>query len=95
MDIDSEIFAPVVTWLSVRLFLVISLNLGWKTVSLDLDNVFIQTPLHNAVYMKTRSIFINEYGHFDCLKLKELIYGSVFALKLWWDICNKACTSLV
>jgi hypothetical protein len=35
MDVNAEVFAPVVAWQTVRLFLVLSLNLGWPTVSVD------------------------------------------------------------
>lgn len=79
IDINYDTFDPVVAWSSVRVFLVLSLNLGWKTVSVGLTNAFVQKPLDNLLYMQTLSGFINKCGHLCCLKVKKSIYGSVFS----------------
>ena len=46
-----ELFAPVVSWTSVRLFLVLMAILGWNTCSLDFTNAFIQATLPSPVWL--------------------------------------------
>ena len=45
MNIDSEKFAPVISWSSVRLFVLISLKPGWQMVPTEWDNAFVQTSI--------------------------------------------------
>jgi hypothetical protein len=44
-------FAPVVAWSSVRIFLVLSLTLGWYTCSIDFANAFVQATLDDPVWV--------------------------------------------
>ena len=78
MDVNAEVFAPVVAWQTVRLFLVLSLNLGWTTVSVDWCNAFVQTPLETPIYMQTPRGFVNKFGYSGCLRLRKNVYGSAF-----------------
>ena len=38
-------FSPVAAWPTVRLFLVLSLMLGWVTSTVDFSNAFVQSDL--------------------------------------------------
>jgi Reverse transcriptase (RNA-dependent DNA polymerase) len=41
---DFETFAPVVSWATVRLFLILSILLEWRTVAVDFASAFVQAP---------------------------------------------------
>ena len=76
MDVDTETFAPVVSWSTVRFFLVLSMTLGWSTVSIDWANAFVQEVLEKPMYMATPRGFLNKHGSLGCLRLKKSVYGS-------------------
>jgi hypothetical protein len=42
---DYVTFAPVISWISVHIFLVLSINIHWITCSIDFLNAFIQATL--------------------------------------------------
>jgi hypothetical protein len=46
-----ETFAPFVAWSTVRLFLVLSLTLCWKTCTIDFSSAFVQAPLSDPVWI--------------------------------------------
>jgi hypothetical protein len=48
---EPETYAPVVAWSSVRLFLVLSLTLGWQTYSIDFNSAFVQANLTDPVWI--------------------------------------------
>ena len=48
---EPETYAPVVAWSSVRLFLVLSLRLGWQTCSIDFSSAFVQANLTDPVWI--------------------------------------------
>ncbi|KAI2509810.1 hypothetical protein MHU86_4663 [Fragilaria crotonensis] len=48
---EPETYAPVVAWSSVRLFLVLSLTLGWQTCSIDFSSAFVQANLTDPVWI--------------------------------------------
>ena len=57
-----EKFAPVVSWSTVRMLMVLSLNLGWATKQVDFSNAFVQATLNEEVYMSLPSHFETEDG---------------------------------
>ena len=94
MEVNAEVFAPVVAWPTVRLFLVLSLNLKWTTVSVDWNNAFCQTPLERPMYMATPQGYLNKFGANGCLRLNKSLYGSLFAPREWYQHLRKALLSL-
>jgi hypothetical protein len=40
-----DTFAPVVSWTSVQIFLVLTMMTGWETCSIDFSNAFVQAKL--------------------------------------------------
>ena len=42
---DKSNFSPVVAWSTVRMFLVLSIILGWVTINVDFSNAFVQSDL--------------------------------------------------
>ena len=47
-----DTYAPVVTWQTVRLFLVLSLLLGWQSRQLDFVMAYPQAPAEMPLYMR-------------------------------------------
>ena len=84
MEEDYESYAPVVSFSTVRLFLVLSMMMGWSTVSVDWANAFVQAVLDKPMYMQTPRGFINKFGKEGCLKVTCSLYGSKFALRNWY-----------
>ena len=84
MTDDSESYAPVVSWSTVRFFLVISIMIGWTTVSVDWANAFIQAKLKVPMYMQTPRGFTNKFGQEGCLRVTKSLYGSKFAPRNWY-----------
>ena len=50
-ETEQETFAPVVSWSTVRLFLVLSLTLAWQTCTIDFSSAFVQAPLTDPVWI--------------------------------------------
>ena len=47
-----ETYAPVVSWITVRILLVLSLVLGLATQQVDYTNAFCQAPLNQTVFVE-------------------------------------------
>ena len=84
MKSDEESFAPVCSWTSVRLFLVISMIMNWVTVSVDWNNAFVQAILDKPIFMGIPRGFKSKFGMNGCLRLKRSLYGSKFAPRNWY-----------
>ena len=91
---DADSYAPVVGWSTVRFFLVISMMMGWSTVSVDWANAFIQAKLKEPMYMETPRGFRNSFGKQGCLRVTRSLYGSKFAPKNWYTHLRSALLSL-
>ena len=94
MDSDEESFAPVCSWTSVRLFLVLAMIMGWKTVSVDWNNAFIQAILDKPIHMSIPRGFKSKYGHNGCVRLRRSLHGSKFAPRNWYMHLRKALLQL-
>ena len=81
-------YAPVVSWLTVRMMLVISLNLRWHTRQVNFLNVFVQAKLEENVYITIPQHFADESG-MDwsdvVLKLEKSLYRLVKAPMYWYN----------
>jgi hypothetical protein len=87
---DIETFAPVVSWATVRTFLVIAMTLGWATVSVDWANAFVQATLAAPIWIHVPRGFSSSFGINYCLKLKRSLYGTNIAPRLWWQHLRSA-----
>ena len=85
-----ETFAPVVAWSTVRLFLVLSLTLEWKTCTIDFSSAFVQAPLADPVWIHLPRGFHSGQGHDTCLQLLKSIYGLSVAPRLWYQHLSEA-----
>jgi hypothetical protein len=51
LDDESNTFAPVVHWPTVRVLLILALIFGWETCSIDFDSAFVQALLKDPVWI--------------------------------------------
>jgi hypothetical protein len=86
---DYVTFAPVVSWISVRIFLVLSITFHWTTCSIDFSNAFVQATLKEPVWTYLPRGFLSK-GANTCLHMKRSIYGLNYAPRLWWEHILKA-----
>jgi hypothetical protein len=49
-EVDYVTFAPVIAWISVRIFLVLSITFHWTTCSIDFSNAFVEATLKEPVW---------------------------------------------
>ena len=78
-----DTFSPVVSFSTVRLFLILSLMLCWNTCTLDFSNAFIQAERNKPIFIHTPQGFKTKPGF--VLKLIRSLYGAKDAPKLWCD----------
>ena len=80
-----EKYAPVVSWSTVRLVLIMAIHLGWATRQIDFSNAFVQADLKEEVYLSLPPGFVGEDGSRKnmVLKLNKSLYGLVQAPLVW------------
>lgn len=97
-----ESYAPVVTWSTVRLVLLLSTILNLKSRQLDYTQAFPQAELQNPVYMKlpqgwfydthTKSLQQHSNPKFNdtshLIQLKRNLYGCKQAAQNWYQPVN-------
>ena len=94
MEGDEESYAPVSSWSSIRLFLILAMMWRWVTISVDWNNAFIQAVLKEPMYMATPRGFHNKYGTNGCLCVTKSLYGSRYAPRNWYLHLRQGLLSL-
>ena len=61
IDYDDK-YAPVVSWSTVRLVLILACNLGWDTRQIDFSNAFVQEDFKEEVYLNLPPGFTAQDG---------------------------------
>ena len=91
-ETDEETYSPVVAWSTIRVLLIVSLMLGWKTCSIDFSNAFVQAKLDNPVWIHLpRGFGSNDSsGNKRCLRLEKSLYGLSIAPRQWMLHIRKA-----
>ena len=87
---EDETHAPVVGFSTVRIFLVLSLLLGWMTCTIDFVNAFVQAVLITPIWIHLPWGFRSSRGGGTCLRLKKSLYGLRTAHRLWHEHLRKA-----
>jgi hypothetical protein len=77
--------SPVVSWPSVRLFLVFSMWKAWYTCSIDFTNAFVQAKLPIPIWIHLPRGFRSNKPYRTCLRLEKSLYGLVRAPRLWFE----------
>ena len=81
-------YSPVVSWSTVCMLLVMSINLGWHTRQVDFSNAFVQAELQEDVYITMPQHFTSDEGLTSTeavLKLNKSLYGLVQAPMYWFN----------
>ena len=80
-----DTYAPVVTWQTMRLFLILSLILGWQSRQLDFVIAYPQAPAEMPLYMRLPQRYrrdgVSQKMH--ALKLVRNVYGQKQAGRIW------------
>lgn len=70
----SETFSPVAKLNTVRVLLLVSVNIDWPLHQLDVKNAFLNGDLADEVYMEAPPSFTEKFGSKVCkLKKKKII----------------------
>ena len=84
-DVSEEpTYAPVVAFATVRLYLVLTMTLGWVSASMDWANAFAQAPLSNPLWIHVPRGFRSTLPLKSCLRLKKSLYGTRTAPRAWY-----------
>jgi len=91
-----ETYAPVVTWFSIRLLIIIGIIFGWALRQCDFIMAYPQAPIECDMYMKLpQGIQVSEGESSDyVLKLLKNIYGQKQAGRVWNKYLVDNLTSL-
>ena len=84
-DYDFETHAPVASWSTIRMVLILSLAWGWHTCTCDYSNAFVHAKLDTPVWIQIPRGYTSTLPGRTCLRLKRSLYGTTFAPKLWSD----------
>jgi histone deacetylase 1/2 len=82
---DFETFAPVVSWTSVRFFLVLTMVIDWVTCSIDFSSAFLQADLPSPIWVHLPRGFHSSRPGKTCLRLNKSQYGLTVAPRLWYQ----------
>jgi Reverse transcriptase (RNA-dependent DNA polymerase) len=72
-----DTYAPVASWISVRLIMILAVIKGWHTRQLDFVQAFPQAPIDQEIYMDIPKVCIvdNKNNSRWALRLLKNIYG--------------------
>ena len=76
-DDGSDNYSPVAAWTTVRSFLMVSIQKGYITVTIDFSNAFVQSklPEDQAIWMHVPQGYVSTNGPDHCLRLVKSLYG--------------------
>lgn len=90
----NRVYAPVASWNSIRLQLIMAVIFGWTTRQLDYVLAFPQAPVDRDIYMEIPRGFEIEgaaRGEY-VLQLKRNVYGQKQAGRVWNDYLHEKLT---
>jgi len=89
-----ETYAPVVSWTTIRLFLILSILFSWKTRQIDFVLAYPQADIPRPTFMELPK-GINFHGldrNKHCLRIKKNIYGGKDSGRTWFLHLRKHLT---
>jgi Reverse transcriptase (RNA-dependent DNA polymerase) len=90
----NRVYAPVASWNSIRLQLILTVIFGWTTRQIDYVLAFPQAPVDRDIYMEIPRGFEIEgarRGEY-VLQLKRNVYGQKQAGRVWNDYLHQKLT---
>lgn len=91
LDYD-ETYAPVASWASIRLILLLSCLYGWHRRQLDFVQAFPQAPVEQELYIEIPrgcNVGTTDDPKHWVLRVLNNIYGQKQAGKVWYDYLTK------
>ena len=91
-----DTYAPVVTWQTVRFFMILSLLLGWSSRQLDFIMAYPQAPAEMPLYLRLPQGY-NRKGmtrKSHVLKLNRNVYGQKQAGRVWNQYLDQGMRSI-
>ena len=70
-----QTYAPVVSWLSVRILLILTAFANLVTIQVDYSNAFAQGELSEEIYLKLVQGCAGKFGDDTVLKLNKSLYS--------------------
>ena len=80
-----ETYSPVVRMASVRTILHMATVLNWEIKQMDVKNAFLHGDLHEKVFMRQPSGFVDKQKPDHVWSLNKAIYGLKQAPRAWFD----------
>jgi len=80
-----QTYAPVVSGLTVRMLIILTVFASLSTVQVDYSNAFAQGTLLEEIYLKLPTGCIGKFGADTVLKLNRSLYGLKQAAICWFD----------
>ena len=89
-----KVYAPVASWATIRLLMVLVSLHGWSTKQIDYVQAFPQAPVEKDLYLKVPAGFDIENGNKNdyALKLHKNVYGQKQAGRVWYKYLSKKLT---
>ena len=95
----NKTYAPVASWMSIRLLLTFVVAFGWQTQQVDYVAAYTQAPIDRDMYMEFRRGFKvpGDVNRKDVvLKLHRNLYGQKQAGHVWYEyLCKQLVTKVV
>ena len=89
-----EMFSPVIKHATVRLVIGTAVAKGWPLQQLDVNNAFLQGPLHDEVYMLQAPGFVDIEKPNHVYPLKKAVYGLRQAPRAWYNALKEFLVSI-
>jgi hypothetical protein len=89
-----ETYAPVVSWSTVRLLLILAIVYGLASKQADFSNAFAQAKLEEEIYIELPQGFQHPDGQDVVLKLNKSLYGLKQAALCWYELLKKGLESV-
>jgi len=84
-----ETFSPVVKRETIRLMIALTCEKGWSTKHLDATSAYLNSDLHEVIFMEQPEGFVNEEkGDLVC-KLRKSLYGLKQSGREWFQTVSK------
>ena len=89
-----ETFSPVVRYANIRLVVALAVEYGIYLHQMDVSSAYLNSELHDTVYMKQPPHFVDEKHPDKVLKLKKSLYGLKQSGREWNSTLDKSLKKL-